>query len=133
MNEWNPLETQLRCWTPRRPSAKLKSRAFLRAATAPQHQAVIWNWLAPATGCLLLLFFTFSDQGNGWSRLAGSNPGPIVAITLSNQSLAAYFPGSFPNEQNAMPADTFEWTNTSRSSSSIPSFPLSKTNYLDRR
>ena len=98
-----------------------------------QHPAVIWNWLAPATGCLLLLFLTFSQQGNGWSRLGVGGSAPMVAITLSNQSLAAYLPGSFPREQNTVPADTFEWTNTSRSPSSIPSFPLSTTNYLKRR
>jgi len=94
---------------------------------------MVWNWLAPATGCLLLLFLTFSQQSLGWPRLSASDPGPIVAITLSNQSLAAYFPGSFPYEQTSVPADTFEWTNASRSPSSMASFPLSKTNYLERR
>ena len=132
MNEWNPLETQLRSWTPRRPSARLRAGVFSHAATASSHPSMMWNWLAPATGCLLLLALTFGRPGNNWQRLAGPDAGPIVAITLSNQSLAAYFPGSFPREQNAVPADTFEWTNNSRSPSSIPSFPLSKTNHLER-
>jgi len=132
MNEWNPLETQLRSWTPRRPSARLKPGVFSRAAAVSSHPAMIWNWLAPATGCLLLLVLTFGRQGNSWQRLTGPDAGPIVAITLSNQSLAAYFPGSFPHEQNTVPDDTFKWTNNSRSPSSIPSFPLSKTNHLER-
>ena len=123
----------MRSWTPRRPSARLKTNLFSRAASAPRHPVMVWNWLAPATGCLLLLFLTFSQQSHGWPPLSASDPGPIVAITLSNQSLAAYFPGSFPREQNSVPADTFEWTNVSRSPSSMASFPLSKTNYLERR
>jgi hypothetical protein len=66
------------------------------------------------------------------ARLAsGSNQAPIMAVTLSNVSLAAYIPGSFANDQNAVP-HTFEWTNRGHSPSSIPSFPQSRTNYLKR-
>lgn len=36
--------------------------------------------------------------------------GPLVAMILSNQSYAAYLPGSF--QQSANRWDTFEWTNT---------------------
>lgn len=35
--------------------------------------------------------------------------GPLVAMILSNQSYAAYLPGSFQQNENRW--DTFEWTN----------------------
>jgi hypothetical protein len=57
---------------------------------------------------------------------------PEVAMTLSNASLAAYLPGSFANDQNSLPADTFDWTKRVRSPSSMPSFRLSETNHLRR-
>lgn len=130
MSEWNPLETQLRSWTPRRPSQGLKARLFGRRPLPRAGARLSLGWLAPATACLLLLFVTFNQTGGGLS--VTSPQGPIVAMTLSNVSLAAYLPGSFPYERNALPADTFEWTNTSRSPSSIASFPLSKTNDTKR-
>jgi len=87
------------------------------------------SWLAPATVCLLLAFVTFSERGDGFARVAGGAvQAPIIAMTFSNLNLASYLPGSFPNEQNALPADTFEWTNPVHSPSSIPSFRLAQTN-----
>ena len=133
MNELNPLETPLRSWTPRPPSQGLKARLFGNPSSAEAHPRLAPGWLAPATACLLLLFITFNQTGGGLARVAvSSGQGPMVAITLSNVSLAAYLPGSFPYEQNAVPANTFEWTNTSRSPSSMASFPLSNTNYTKR-
>jgi hypothetical protein len=40
----------------------------------------------------------------------------MLAMILSNQSYAAYLPGSFQRNQNRW--DTFEWTNTGRFPSS---------------
>jgi hypothetical protein len=122
----------LRSWTPRRPSAGLRSRLFGARPAARRNPVISLNWLAPATGCLLLLFVTVSQQGGGWTRSSVSGETPIVALTLSNQSLAAYFPGSFPYEQNSLPADTFEWTNRGRSHSSNASFSRLGTNELTR-
>ena len=83
--------------------------------------------------CLLLLFVTFTPRNGELARLASaSNQMPIMAVTLSNVSLAAYLPGSFANDQNAVRPDTFEWTNHGHSSSSMPSFPQARTNYLKR-
>jgi hypothetical protein len=79
------------------------------------------------------LFVTFNQTGGGLTRVAVSSAqGPMVAMTFSNVSLAAYLPGGFPYQQNAVPANTFEWTNTSRSLSSMASFPLLKTNDTKR-
>jgi hypothetical protein len=41
--------------------------------------------------------------------MADGKHGPLVAMILSNQSYAAYLPGSFQRSQNRW--DTFEWTN----------------------
>jgi hypothetical protein len=51
----------------------------------------------------------------------GSTNAPLVAMIMSNQSSAAYLPGSFRNDQNIITANTFEWTNGSRSPSSMRS------------
>ena len=133
MNELNQWETRFRSWTPRRPSAGLKARVLGRAEAAGRPRHLSLGWLGPATACLLLLFVTVTQRSGKLARLAASSdPLPIMAVTLSNVSLAAYLPGSFVNDQNAVRPDTFEWTNHGHSPSSIPSFPQGRTNYLKR-
>ncbi len=133
MNEWNPLERQLRSWRPRRPSARLKARVFGQAVAIERERRLAFGWLAPATVCLLLFLVTFSQRNAELTRLASaSNQVPMMALTLSNLSFAAYLPGSSVNDRNAVRPDTFEWTNHGRSPSSIPAFPQSRTNYLKR-
>ena len=133
MNEWNHWETPVRSWTPRRPSAGVKARVFGRALAAERPRRFSLGWLAPATVCLLLFFETVSQRSGELARLASaSNQIPIIAVTLSNVSLAAYLPGSFANDRNAVRSDTFEWTNHGHSASSVPSFPQFQTNYLKR-
>ena|SRR5438132_13151735 len=133
MNEWNPLERQLRSWRPRRPSARLKARVFGQSVAIDRQRRLAFGWLAPATVCMLLLFITFSQRDGELTRLASaSNQVPMMAVTLSNLSFAAYLPGSSVNDRNAVRPDTFEWTNHGHSPSSIPAFPQSRTNYLKR-
>ena len=133
MNEWNHWETRFRSWTPRRPSAALKARVFDRAVVPERLHHFSLGWLGPTTVCLLLFFVTVNQRSTDLARLAAaSDQLPIIAVTLSNVSLAAYLPGSFANDQNAVRPDTFEWTNHGHSSSSMPSFPQSRTNYLKR-
>jgi hypothetical protein len=45
---------------------------------------------------------------------------PMLAVIMSNQSYAAYLPGSFQRAQNRW--DTFEWTNQGYSGSSVAPF-----------
>ena len=133
MKDLNHWETPFRSWTPRRPSAGLKARVFERAAAVERARHLSLGWLAPATVCLLLFFVTVNQRSGQLARLGvASNQMPIMAVTLSNVSLAAYLPGSFANDQNAVRPNTFEWTNHGHSPSSIPSFPQSRTNYLKR-
>ena len=127
----NELETELRSWQPRRPSAKLERRLFgehlpgpsasVHATRNTEHAPTFrLGWLAPATAALLLMCVLFNPR-NG-ATIAGSvNSGPMVALMMSNQSAATYLPGSLQREHNSLRAETFEWTNGSGSTSSIGS------------
>jgi hypothetical protein len=110
MNESSALEKLLLSWTPRRPSAGLERRIFVtRPATAEALPSFRFSWLAPATAALMLLCVLF-NQRYGPAVSGSATAGPLVAMILSNQSAAAYLPGSVQAEQNNLPADAFKWT-----------------------
>ena len=111
----NPLETQLRSWKPRRPSVLLERRLFPARSPSAPHAPALAQWLAPAMACVLFATLALNPRG---TALPGSPP--LVAMILSNQSFAAYLPGSFQREQNRW--DTFEWTNHGQSGSSVAPF-----------
>src|SRR5262249_7173224 len=152
MNEMNDLEMQLRSWAPRRPSAKVRERIFAadrtKASTGEGHIAssvlrvpftdaihtvsafahglkpASFRWLAPAMAGLFLTCIILNQRN---TPMASPATAPLIAMILSsNQSAAAYLPGSFQREQNRLPSDTFEWTNGSGSTSSISSLSESK-------
>jgi hypothetical protein len=107
MNDMNELEKQLLSWTLRRPSAKLERRLF--AATPAAAEALLpfrLSWLAPVTAGLMLMCVLF-NQRYGPTLAGSATPGPMVAMILSNQSAAAYLPGSVQAERNNLPADAF--------------------------
>ena len=117
------LEARLRSWAPRRPSPKIEKRLFRRPRTeAPS--AVPFSWLAPVTAVLLLACIVF-NQHSGPTSASATNA-PLVGMILSNQSAAAYLPGNFQGDQNLITANTFEWTNGGRFTSSVRSLPGSK-------
>ncbi len=132
MKELQELETQLRSWVPRRPSAKLSRRLFARPAVAVTASSVLasddqpvafrFSWLAPATAALLLLGLIVNQRSGPVISVTPSSA-PLVALAMSNQSAAAWLPGSFSREQNDLPRETFEWTNGGRLTSSIGSLP----------
>jgi hypothetical protein len=107
MNEMNQLERHLRSWTPRRPSARLERRLFT-ADTAPAEVLLPFRvtWLAPVTALLMLACVLF-NQRYAPNLYGSGSTGPLVAMILSNQSAAAYLPGSVQAEHNNLPADTF--------------------------
>lgn len=139
----NDLEMQLRSWVPRRPSARIKKRIFAenRATEVTQAYPILllthhasrimhwlkptsFRWLAPVTAALFLTCILLNQRSAPMTSPATS---PLIAMILSsNQSAAAYLPGSFQREQNGVPSDTFEWTNGSGSTSSISSLSESK-------
>ncbi|MEI9962250.1 MAG: hypothetical protein WDM76_14290 [Limisphaerales bacterium] len=79
--------------------------------------------LAPAAACILL---TLSIYNSG-NSISGGSPSQIGMI-MSNQSYAAYALDSHRGKENNWSLVTFDWTNTSSFTSSIPSFPQSRMN-----
>src|SRR5437660_6424449 len=131
MNKMNDLEIQLSSWAPRRPSARLKRRIFDSPPrpTASEGRSPLMahsgagyrlRWLAPATAALVLLCMIFNHREGGIAS-GSTNSNSMVAMILSNQSVAAYLPAGLQREQNGPPTDTFEWTNGSGSTSSMRS------------
>ena len=82
-------------------------------------------WLGPATACLLFVSMVLS-QHHPAGFASGSRPDAMLAVIMSNQSYAAYLPGSFQRSANRL--DTFEWTNHGRSPSFMGSLSPGRTN-----
>ena len=122
----NELEKWLDSWTPHRPSARLERQLF--AARPAPVEALLpfrFGWLAPTTVALALMCVLF-NQRYGAPSSAPTGASPMVAMILSNQSAAAYLPGSVQAEQNNLPADAFKWTRGSGSPHSPASLSRSK-------
>ncbi len=79
--------------------------------------------LAPATACALLTFSIFNG-GNGFRNGASTQ----TVMISSNHGYAAYAPDSSRTRENNWASVTFDWTNRSSFTSSIPSFPRSRMN-----
>jgi hypothetical protein len=124
MKEMREIETTIRSWNLRQPSACVSDAIFggQPSVEAPReresHTPLAFRWLVPATAGLLLLCVMANPRGTrGFS--GSTNGEPMVAMILSNQSSIPYLPGSFKAEENNVPADTFEWTKVSGSNSSV--------------
>ena len=122
MKKMNTLETQLRSWTPRRPSSGLERRLF---PTERLHLSIsrLITILTPAAACVLL---TASMMRQSAQELMsnGNERATLVAMGMSNQNFAAYLPGTYQPTANRV--DTFEWTNRGYSNSSMDSFTSPK-------
>ena len=118
MKEMNTLETQLRSWTPRRPSSGLERRLF---ATGRTHLSIprLITVLTPAAACVLLTVSMIRQTADELLP-NGSQRAALVAMGLSNQNYAAYLPSTYQPTANRV--DTFEWTNRGYSNSSMGSF-----------
>ncbi len=74
--------------------------------------------LIPAAACWILAMAAL-NQPDRSAVSAAAEQGILGAMSLSNQSYAAYLPGSFACEVNRW--DTFRWTN----GGALPSSPFS--------
>jgi hypothetical protein len=119
MEEMNLLETQLRSWELRRPSARLRQRLFPAPAGRLEFAWAL-RWFAPAGVCLLLALWVFYQQ----DAVPGGSfrSQPMIALIASNQSSVTGLPGSVQRAVSNFCPVTFEWTNRAGTTSSIGSF-----------
>lgn len=113
----NPLETQLRSWRPRRPSARLKRRLF--GFSFGPGAAWIVGSLTPAAACALLTL-------NIWGSRSAMPGVPLPVLVASNWNQAAYVQDGFADKQNHWICVTFDSTNRSGSGFNDGSFPPMK-------
>jgi hypothetical protein len=132
MNNWNPTEQQLRSWTPRSPSAKLKNRLFpAEDALDATDLAGRWAWLTPVMGCFLAML-VISGSRNNQGDYFSVPPTNWLAAAASNQSYAAYIAAGFHSEQNSPQQDPIEWTTSTSALDEVHPASSRATNSLIR-
>ena len=107
MNEMKTLEVQLVSWKPRRPSARLEQEIFGPRETGPGLRTLM-RIVTPVAACLMFTVVMLNQPDRSLA-IPTTEPGLLLAMSLSNQSYAAYLPGSFQLSANRL--DTFGWTN----------------------
>ena len=112
------MENQLRSWTPRAPSEKVKARLFAGAAgqgvAAADAGHPAWHWLAPAMAVFLFGMFVMGRQPVVLAQFGMSEP--------AEQARASHC------ANNSVQVMTFDSTNGSHSLTTAP--PVSWTNRL---
>jgi hypothetical protein len=84
--------------------------------TVPAWQPALTRILVPAGACIILTVGVLNQTRN--EVIGGvEDPAAVGAMSLSNQSYAAYLPGSFQCDANRLV--TFGWTNGGGISSHI--------------
>lgn len=121
----NWLETQLKSWAPRRPSAKIERRLFPRRLRVAELARAV-AWMAPAAACMLFALTTTRQEG-----VAAGAPRPdyLFAMILSNQTSANILADNDAQPENHMVRASFEWTNRGGSGSSTRFMPLTNSSY----
>jgi hypothetical protein len=131
----NDVETTLRSWRPRRVTARIEDSLFGAEPTSTAHREQVqtsaqsfrlttFPWLAPVTAAILLLSVFRNQLGPQVSVVEAES---FAAAALSNQTAAAWLPGSFAAEQNNVPvSQRLEWTNLAGSTSSTRSISGSR-------
>src|SRR5262245_40005874 len=116
MNHWNLLEKQLRSWTPRTPSPRLKTRLFGSTAAGPQREAApktvkpratrsgagAWQWLAPSMAVFMLGLF-LSVHGGFLHHLHGAPSTSLLATaSLTRPEYSTYYASAQHSENNTL-------------------------------
>jgi hypothetical protein len=114
MKETNPLETQLRSWQPRRPSARLKRRLF-GIPLIPRAGWIVGS-LAPAAACLLITGSIYTPRHKVFAVV------PLNGFKAGSWSNAAYVVDGYADKQNHWASVTFDSTNRNGSGSTMGSF-----------
>ena len=127
MSDWNELENQLRSWTPRGPSEKVKQNLFgtgagrtstEAAALHTWHGHPTWHWLAPVMAMFVLGLFVVGRNPGG---LAGTH-GVWGEFSMSEPERASFY------MNNSVQVTSFDWTNHKHSLTTPP--PVAPTNSL---
>ena len=124
MSETKLLAERLRSWKPRRPSASLERRLFGAADGRPDSWPIM-RVLVPAAACVILSVAMLNPVER--QDATSLTQAALTVGSLSNQSYAAYLPGSFACEANRL--DTFGWTNGGALPSSTLSISPGKANH----
>ena len=110
MIDLSQLETRLRSWTPRRPSAALKARIFesgvaiIDDATEPiVRRMPAWQWLAPSMAVFIVAMMSWTDGAH--SSFISSPKSLSTSAWRDPQLVASQV------ENNIWPVATFSWTN----------------------
>ncbi|HVY70525.1 MAG TPA: hypothetical protein VHH73_11385 [Verrucomicrobiae bacterium] len=127
------METELRSWTPRRPSPRLKEKLFRRPRfTASRSSAVSsWTpWLAPALACCL---FAMAMPGPGVSSYSTMNLASTNRLAAPASFGAAAFQAEqearYTVDQNSVPTGHFEHLLAFRAPTNTSEGHLLATNY----
>lgn len=128
MNDWTRLETQLKSWKLRAPSARLKARLFPPPRTAPAELMLpaARHWLAPVMALGLLGLLVLPDSAAPWTGWTAPQSSNLLATVALNQPLLArYYAPSLQHDRNLWPKAVFEWTNGSHAlTSAVPFSPM---------
>ncbi|TAL03032.1 MAG: hypothetical protein EPO07_06745 [Verrucomicrobia bacterium] len=108
MNEMNELEKHFQSWKLRKPSVRTQRRLFGKPVEA-QRRTHTLPWLAPAMACGMMAMLWLNPRNSGGLVAETGSARLLAESSLSNQSYAAFLPGSFTVGQNHW--DTFGWTN----------------------
>jgi len=99
-NEMKSLETKLRSWRPRRPSAMLKFKLAAASGSWLPRAVRFASWLVPATACALLAVMNL----NFGNLSAGISSAPMTGMILSNQTYATCWLELHAQGENSPPA-----------------------------
>jgi len=113
-DELKQLETKLRSWRPRRPSATLKFKLAVASGNLLPRAARFASWLVPATACVLLAVINLNSQ-----NISGISHPTMAGIILSNQNYAAFCGEWNAQGENSPSAHIFKWTNANVSMSNM--------------
>jgi hypothetical protein len=122
-DELKQLETNLRSWRPRRPSAMLKWRLGIASGKFLPSVARFASLLVPAAACVLLAILSLNSE-NSFS--GGISRQPMMAMISSNQNCATYWAKMNAQGENCPPSQIFKWTNDSASPFSMRFEPFQK-------
>src|SRR5689334_18141276 len=114
---WNQIESHLPSWKPRRPSLAIKRKLFGTAVpAAPAYfENHLWQLLAPGIALFLGLCMLNSRTSSTFTPIISSSTGLVATVALSPSGVASYCADSSFTEHNIWTTSSFDWTNKSRS------------------